>query len=410
MKIRVLSMILLIFTVSLSSIASWDPFGPDSLVANRICFNLDNFNHWGVCHDGGLCLYDLVSQTWTDHPTDMPVWDAHYLDGENILVIMGCGTDSDGIYSYNTDGDLFELKAYVECPNFIAYDEIIQKYYVGHHLGLVSSFDGTFWSPESTFENMSIVDMEIYQNHIVLSQLDNIFSVWHSSDHGNSWTQSPAGSPMISDLQFDHNQQLYGIFPDNSYSSGLWSSTDYGYTWDVEFWSVYMNCVGIDVFGDVYVGWGENFPGGEEGIARWDPDRDTLIFINEGLSSLVINEIRTNPAMSAIALFCCTDSGAYVSYDYFVGMEEMPERDDQLVLDIFPNPVMNEINLTYQLPVKNSKPAICVFTSNGKKIIESGLSEKEGRIILNVSRLPAGIYYVIIDEGEEPYCRRFLKL
>ena len=136
MNPRTLLLVLMMVAGSLISRATWDPFGPDTITANKACFLLDFSNHWGVCHDQGIALYDQVSQTWTDYPSDLPVMDAYYWNGNEFLVIMGCGTDSDGIYTFDPGSGDFELVTYLECPNFIAYDDIIQKYYVGHHLGL----------------------------------------------------------------------------------------------------------------------------------------------------------------------------------------------------------------------------------------------------------------------------------
>jgi hypothetical protein len=387
--------------------AQWEPFGPEGIAANRLRFLLDNDNHWGICHDQGIFLYDQVSHVWTDYPADLPVIDAYYLNGEEILVILGCGSNSDGIYAFDPDNGEFTLIDWSDCPNFIAYDEILQRYYIGSHLGLWSSANGTDWNEIAIFNNMNIVDMAIYQNHIAVSQMDNLYSIWYSDDHGTSWTQSPAGSPMISDLGFDNYGMLYGIFPDMSYSSGLWSSQDWGETWDVEFWSVEMSCVGFDAMGYVFTGWGENAVGTEQGIARYDPVSGELLFINEGLTSLIINEIRINPMMSAIALFCCTEDGAYISFDY-VGTTERSHFSPSACLEISPNPASGFIKIANHLPENEATILLYVCDLYGKKVMELKMEKGQGSLMADISGLPAGVYLMVMDTAEVRYCRKIV--
>lgn len=376
--------------------AGWEPFGPEGIIANKTCFILDNHNHYAVCHNEGLYLYDQVTHEWTDYPTDLPVTDAYYLNGEDILVIMGCGTDSDGIYSFNPVSGEFTMLRYLECPYFIAYDETIQKYYVGHHLGLETSNDGLNWTTTDIFSGMSMVAMAISQNHIVVTRMDNMYGIWHSSDHGFTWQQSPPGVPMIGDMAFDQAQKLWGIFPDLSFLSGLWSSSDFGYSWGVEFWSVNMKCVCIDVLGDVYVGWDENSMGGQEGIARWDPVDTTLYFINEGLSSLVINDISVNPVMSAPALFCCTDDGAYFSLDY-VGMPEITEPLSPICLAVFPNPASGIVHVTYGNLENFEDARFRIFQADGREVFLKEIFAKKGMADFDLTGLSPGIYLVVLD-------------
>jgi len=404
MKIHFYIPVLIFVIATIRVLAIWEPYGPEGITANKITFLLDDNDHVGICHDEGIFLYNYNSGTWIDFPTDLPVHDAYYLNGEDILVIMGCGTDSDGIYSFSPETGEFTIIEFLECPYFIAFDEILQKYYTGHHLGLEISFDGLNWTPVSDFDGMSMVAMDIYQNHLVVSQMDNLYSIWHSDDHGNTWVRSPAGSPMISDLCFDYNQKLYGIFPDESWSSGLWSSTDYGYTWEVEFWSINMSCAGIDAMGDIITGWDYNPNGGDEGIAHYEPEGGTITFINEGLSNLVINDICINPAMSALALFCCTDSGAYVSYDYMDVPDTMTPTGKGY-LEIFPNPASEILNVV--LPSGAPKVNIKVYNVLGQ-IVEDFNVEKS-QVAISLGKYPRGIYYIGADDGVQTTLKKFIK-
>ena len=377
--------------------ATWSPFGPEGIQANRICFNLDAHPHWGICYDDGLYLYDLITQTWTDHPAILPVIDACYLDGENILVIMGDGTDSDGIYKYNSFSDQFELIQFIDIPHFICYDENQQTYYVGHHLGLLTSVDGLTWAPVTTFNNRAIVAMDSYENHFVVSEMDNLYGIWFSADAGNTWTLSP-GSPMVSCLGFDEGGNLYGIFPDGSYSSGLWSSINFGQTWEVEFWSLEMSCVGFD-YAHVFVGWGENPYPPEHGIAWYHPETDSLTYINANLPNLIINQITHNPAMSAIALFCCTENGAYVSYDYYLSIPEPPGAVVSM-LSVQPNPATTQTVINFQTAGNKGLGTLTVIDLNGKKIWQTETDLSTGKVLLDCSGFIPGLYLIKIQCSE----------
>ena len=402
MKTLISFQVVFLVIVTLHVNATWIPFGPDSIVANKICFLLDNSNHWGICHDEGLYLYDHVTHLWTDYPSDLPVVDAAYLNGQDILVIMGCGTFSDGIYSFNPSTGEYTVIEYLVYPNFLAIDEITQLYYAGHYHGLMTSYDGIGWTAVSTFNDMNIVAIDILQNHIVVSRMDNINAIWHSDDYGMIWTQSPAGTPMISCLAFDYNQKIYGIFPDESYSSGLWSSADYGNTWEVEFWSLNMSCVGIDVLGNVFTGWDENPTGEDEGIAHYDTVNGILSFINEGLSSLIINDICVNPWMSAIALFCCTENGAHVTYGYLSSRTKQGQPG-YASMKIFPNPFSTSTSIEYTL--KNpGKVVLAVFNHLGQQIetlVNHPQQKGKHQVTWNAEGQPAGIYFYRLQAGEQ---------
>ncbi len=394
-------------TLILSQFAygTWLPFGPDSISANRVCFNIDNQNHWAVCHDGGIQVYDLVSQSWTNYPSEMPVFDACYLDGNSALVIMGDGTDSDGLYSFNPAVGTFEVIKYVETPHFIYWNWDNGQYFIGHHLGLLTSTDGWNWEDIEVFSNKNMVSMDTYQNHYAVSEMDNLYGVWYSDDSGSTWNYTSA-SPMISELSFDHDGILWGIFPDESWSSGLYCSDDFGETWNVKYWSVNMHCIEIDPMNNVAIGWGENESGLEEGFALFDQLDSTLNFINEGLSNLIINDIVMNPSMSAIALFCSTENGAYFSYDYFVRAKEF-ETDKNEIL-IYPNPADDILNITTNSLQGFNDTRVIIIENGGGQVFNSTNASSGKPIRIDCSSFPAGLYYVFIKDTEKQIVRKLV--
>ncbi len=389
-----LLLILLGFFYSIHIFATWSPYGPEEIIALNICFAVDNEAHTAICHSEGIYIYDNSDETWTNYESILPVLDALYLNGTDILLIMGCGSNSDGIYSFNPANEQFNLIEFLDSPNFLYYDDVNETYFAGHYSGLVTSTDGLTWTAVDTFNNKNIVTMDSYQNHYAVSQMDNIYGIYYSDNAGDTWTQS-GSSDMLSCLEFDANGKLYGVFPDESWSSGLYSSPDYGQSWELEFWSININCVGFDAVSNVYIGWKENPNSSEKGIARFDQGNDTLIFINEGITNLVINEICINPAMSAIALFCCTDTGAFVTYDP-TGIDEMFQIEKANHLNIKPNPANDILNIEYQLPESVQKADLIIYSTNGKRIKKYSLSNSSGKFKINCATYASGIYFICL--------------
>jgi len=395
---------ILVLICSLQVSATWIPYGPDNIIALNIAFNINNHNHIAICHSEGIYIYDYQDDSWANFESNLPVLSAHYLDGFKSLLIMGGGSNSDGIYTFNPDSGQFNLVEFLDFPNFLYYDWDDQKYFVGHRFGLHASTDGMTWTAVDTFNNKNIVSMDSYQDHYVLTEMDNLYATFISDNSGETWTQSTTFN-MYSCVKFDGFGKLYGVFPDESWSSGLYSSTDFGETWDVEFWSVNINCLGFDAMSNVFVGWKENPHSLGEGIAWFDQENDSLVYVNDGLTNLKINEIILNPAMSAIALFCCTDTGAFVRYNPTGKYDIQSGKNEQL--RIYPNPAKNVITIDYSdIPITTDSE-IKIIDLNGREIKSLVLKEGRGTIQTKLNCSP-GVYYTILRNKRKDISQKFI--
>lgn len=385
---------IIIFLISLQAMAGWEPFSPEGIHANRISFYVDNNNNWAVAASGGTYHYHLNTQTWDFYSAILPVVDASWLDGEFTLVIMNAGglLMEEGIHYLDPASGTYYALKYLETPHFIKYDYATGRFFVGHRSGITYTDNISDWYDLDFFNNMDIVDMEIFEDHYVVSRMDNLLEVYYSNDAGISWTLSQ-NAPMISDLEFKNTGKLYGVFPDNSWSSGLWSSNDYGATWNVEFWVTGINCVGLDAMGSVFVGFGEDAIAPDEGVARWDSVSQSLHYLNDGLPNLNINQITFNPAMSAMAIFCCTDTGVYINYDY-VGIEDQ-SPSASVSLKAWPNPAVETLNIQYD-PAEVS--SLSIYSANGKKLFNR-IIYHPGKLEYDCSMLETGIYIISIENS-----------
>ncbi len=393
MKSIVLSLLMFL---SILVRAGWEPFSPEGIKANCIRFYVDNDNHWLVgSYD--IYLYQPNGQTWNSYFAICPVIDGSYIDGDNILLILSSHEwiMEDGIHYLDpSSGTVYALK-YLTLPHFVRYDDAIGRYYTGHRNGLVYWEDIGNWHDMAFFDGLDIVNMEIYDGYYVVSQVGLEYNIYVSNDAGMSWVTAP-GAPMISDLEYDLNGKLFGVFPGESYSSGLWSSNDNGLTWSVEFWATGINCVGTDFMGNVFVGFGENAQPPYVGIARWDSLDQQLYFMNDGLTNLAINQITINPGMSAPALFCCTDTGVFINYNYVGTTEQAPCASAPLRL--WPNPAGNRFFVEHDMTGAIKAE---IYSLNGRLIDHFMVDSQESSFEYPCSTVESGTYILLLDNGSK---------
>jgi len=402
---------LLILTIPAFSY-EWQSYGPTDIEAY-------NFYVWGggiayeiICTSEGL----LVNQDgiWELYSySNLPVWDVEKVTmaTADLLVVMGNGTYSDGVYRFNFINHEFMLDEYFIHPEFIEYFPAESSYYVGGEQGLMKSEDGATWVDVEFFEEKYCYDMVAYENHYVVSTDEGVF---YSNDSGVNWFSSESYE-SIRDMTFSYYGTLYGIFPDESWSSGLWSSNDFGQTWDVEFWSVNLNSVGFDCSQTLFVGWDEA-NAEMEGVASWTPDIWELSYFNEGLPNFNINEVMSHPLLDCINMLCCTDAGMYLLTDYQTSSDEFTLQSDDFELYNYPNPFnpSTEIRFTTKdaedanIEIYNTKGQIVKFypiPSSSLSLINSTTWNGTDQ---NNKPVPSGIYFYKLKVGKEEQTRKMV--
>ena len=352
----------------------------------------------------------------------MSVLGAADFDATKILVVMSDGSWSDGVYTFDLETKQFENVDWMANPNFLMVIPVLDEntnlftneYYIGCQFGgLYRSTDGLTWNDVEYFNGKSCSSMDYFDNHVVLAEVSNIHTIYVSDDYGYTWEEVPSGGPMITDFKFSFEGDLYGIFPSYSNSSGLYSSQDFGQTWDLEFYSDNMSAVGYDAMGTVFVGW-DSPTSSNEGIAIYTPGAipPYLSYLNEGLPNTNINKILLNPTMSAIAIFCCTDAGVYLCYDYMVGEEEYLSASNQI--NIYPNPVKNDMQIYYSTnEIVDDLLTIEIFNNRGIKVDEikpERTISSEMYINWNKGNLQSGVYYLVIKTKKDNLTKKFIIL
>jgi len=401
--------LILFFTLQQSYSYTWQSYGPEGITANNLCLFTSDYGCAIICTDSGMYLN---TNSWMPlwEYFDYPAKDAVQLNEDTLLLIAGNGSYSDAILSFNLQTYQFDVIQYCINPNFIKYYEPEGVYYVGYETGLLKSEDGVNWSQELFFSGKNCVGLEFYLNHIVVNVTAAVTHLFLSDNGGVDWMEGSNNPGWITDMAFNWQGELYGIFPDESYSSGLWYSDDYGDNWEVEFYSVNMTFLEFHNEDKIFTGW--HSPTKDyEGIALYKISNQEFTYMNEGLPNLNINKIVSPTLLGGHIVYCCTDNGVYYCDNYAVGIDENLTGNK---ISIFPNPVTESttLNITMQKP-GSVDDAVFVYNNRGVKVDEiefSNNSSQETKVNWNKGILPAGVYYLVIKTKKESWSKKVIIL
>jgi hypothetical protein len=402
---------LLVFFPFISHSYTWQSYCPSTIHANNVCFGVGSWKGV-ICSPVGMYLWEEDIQEWTYYTYGLPVTGAVNLNATQILVAMGCGTYSDGIYTFDLETKQFNVVDWFFKPAFIKYYEYGGFYFLGlEEGGLYQSSNGINWFNISYFDTIPCQYIDFYGEHIIVSEGTWEFSsIYISCNAGSSWNTSVNGG-HFEDVKFNYSGVAYAILPGMSNSAGIYFSNDFGNFWEPIFWEFFISTIGYDAIGNVFMGWQNG-----NGIAMLENPYPypypELIFLNEGLPNLNINEITINPAMSAIAIFCCTDAGVYVCYDYMVGENE--NQAETANISIFPNPVLDQTTVNINLPkIAEIDFTITILNNSGIKVDEikvENTSPQNLEFTWNKGNLPSGIYYLVVKTKNETLNEKFIIL
>lgn len=370
----------------------WDRIGPSNIQVNSFNTVFYNISLEILCTSDGFLINE--GDNWIEYTYGaLPAWNAVGLDPNNILVLLGDGSWSDGVYKFNLTTHQFDFAEFIPFPNFLHYCEFDSTYYAGGEYGIWKSADGLSFTLIDYFDMKDCVAFAYFENHFVVSTDDGIY---RSPDSGETWVQDQPSSLFICDMSFHDNETLYGIFPGVSGSSGLWSSNNFGENWDVEFWSFLLSSVGIDADGNIFVGWVN------DGIAQWNLVSQELEFFNDGLANLHINKITLHPDLDCINIVACTDGGAYLLTNYPVGFEEDKPGYQYYSLNNYPNPFNYSTTIVFSVD-ETCSTTLKVYNMLGNELatLFNGMAEtgQEYKFVFSGDNLSEGIYYYQLQSG-----------
>jgi hypothetical protein len=352
-QLFLLSAVLLIVT-GLSAF-TWASLGPTGVPISKADWFIP-----AVLSNGHIGLGESGTWTYYTH-SNLSVVDFTSYDVNRLMTLLGSGSNSDGVYFFNLHDHSFQLLRWTMNPVFVKYCSEDSMYYVGGMEGLYKTTDGTDWTEVVIPGTGSVTDFAYQGNHFVAAKNGE---TWWSDNAGATWNQSQSGS-MRHGYRFDgHN--LYAFMNANSYSDGLWLSTDYADTWSVIEWSLHVSCIG-PVFGsNLSFGWlnGEN---SEIGVGWTVPGGD-FILLNEGLPNLNIHCIDMFDLIDTPSFWVGTDDGAYYCTGFLTSTDDQVIAAKPASLRNYPNPFSKSTTIFYDLNKEIQDPRVEIFNIRGEKV------------------------------------------
>jgi membrane carboxypeptidase/penicillin-binding protein len=77
----------------------------------------------------------------------------------------------------------------------------------------------------------------------------------------------------------------------------------------------------------------------------------------------------------------------------------------QAAISLYPNPAKESLKVV--LPSGVLRAALTVYDANGKVVMNTAVNNGE---VISISKLPQGMYTVLVQEGEKRWVERLMKL
>lgn len=353
--------ILFFLFISVSAFAEeWILLGPDSISV----YDYMGIPEHALCTENGLLIDS--SGVWVNYSAGLPILDGYQYKPDTILLLLGNGSKSDGLYSFNLQTRSFDVLFFCIYPRFIYHEPTLSTFYLGTQQGCYISDDCVSWTDIDALKDLECYSMTSWQGSCVISTSDGIY--YQTAVSSLPFQRSEA-LVHITSLTHDYSGNIYGVYPGSSRSSGIWVSADFGETWTNVLWEMWLSEIYYN--GDLIAGWEEQ-NGDHFGVGIWDIWQNLLLLINKGLPKARVNRISTNELMNCVNLICCTDSGAYFSSDFnpldlYNPADKLPGSDKTICSRCSPNPFCNIATISYTLPCA-SHVKLEIYGSDGKRI------------------------------------------
>jgi len=373
-----------------------NPFGPS--VDSFTCANLQQIPlTFGAVLNGQNCLFVEVDGQWQPYDTqNLPVKSIYVQSSTNLLVALGDGTDSDGLYGFNLSNHQWILVQWFSEPNFIKYNPVNSLYYLGDSSGLYQSDNGTVWQHINMIGNGVCNSLDFCDNYLVANCGSQVFC---SADNGVNW--SLANGVNLTDFHYTAETYLFSIMHVGSDSDGIWCSDDFGLNW---FPCHYCSCVcelGPDFNGCLTIGRSQSDEPAQY-VALYHPG-DQICFCNHVSLDSPVKQMGLFPWVDTPSFYVVNGQGCFYLTDF------LTENDDPLIpaalspnLSVYPNPAHRSASLKIAGKLRGNEE-ISLYNLKGQFIktlpllnAETGLERISS---LDLADLPAGIYLLCLHDA-----------
>ncbi|HRY84660.1 MAG TPA: T9SS type A sorting domain-containing protein [Candidatus Cloacimonadota bacterium] len=331
-------------------------------------------------------------QYWTD---GLPITGTAKLNESTLMVAMGSGTYSDGVYNFNLNTHQWAINEWFIRPNFLVYCPANQKHYVGEREGLFYTANGSDWYRISSLGANPCTSFASFGTRLICN---NGSIVWYSTDAALSWQQANLSNLRGFRYSADGNK-IYGIMSVGSDSDGIWSSEDSGATWSPEFYSDNINAIGPDFNGQIPLGWSQPNENGNY-LELWLQASNQFVAL-PGLNGAV-KQLEIFPLVNTPSFYVINNTGLYWLTNFLqVGLDdELLPAVQSLQLKTWPNPAKSALHLEFE--EKQDDLRVELFDLRGRKLFAADKTKVQNRVLdLKLPELSRGVYLlkVSLEQG-----------
>ncbi len=353
------------------------------------------------------------SWTFVAHFWGLPVNCLTLWFGDTSYALVGRGSYSDGIYRSTDSGLTWNVRGWFLIPLSMCIPSYPSPFMlVGcESLGVFMSEDNcTSWE----LWNEGLDDLHIYALDYCMP-FDSFPVFFAGTAQGlfyrewDEWTQA-SGIPTnvrVSSISHHKIGELgFATVTGDSWSDGIYRSTDFGQNWQVVDWWVYPSCVVMNPQWWALEDTLSIFAGDSGlGIKRSTDCGATWYEVNTGLGNLNVNALSYH-FLDTTRLFCATQGGLYRYMDE-TGVHERITPASGFTIEVLSTIVRAGEPILIRCcagAVSGDVRELTIFDSVGRKI-------RTDKVTGNISALEplkrSGIYFVVSSNGEE-YCKRKL--
>lgn len=382
----------------------WDPISPEG--ASVDFYNFMPVEHY-VSQD---VLYVKIGDGFESFDYSLPITSTAPLNDSIILVAVGDGSYSDGVYMHNANTNMSEVAEYFYKPKVL--EKYNDTYFVGFEGGLSMSANGQVWVNILNFSSPNtVVDFYVDEENYIAVVDDNENNYIHySSDEGDNWVSYPLNlTPTVCAYE-SYNSRLIVVDGGEDAVSGVYASTDFGETFDDVVLTKGLTSAHFVSNDELAIGYGarETDP---QGIIILDFATNVTRQITGDIPNDDINSITFNPYINCMNLIACTQNGVYMTCN-LTGMQEIQEIEN--TVRVYPNPVTSASVISINLDYANNGDKVAVMNVNGQIMAETNLVLNGNKTfslpLYNlIDNLSSGIYFVqIISNSGKTNSIKFL--
>ncbi|HPS40221.1 MAG TPA: hypothetical protein PL124_12450 [Candidatus Cloacimonadota bacterium] len=319
------------------------PFGPETGTLQCANLQMDPPSFGGIGESGYTTLYVFENDSWQQYPfwtQDLPAIAVCKRDDATLMMAMGAGTYSDGLYNFDRNSHAWTINEWFIFPNFVLHCNLNDAYFIGEQAGLFRSGNAIDWTWITDIGSGACNSFAASGTHMIVNR-DSF--VYHSADGGQTWSQADMSN--LRGFRYTSAGTLYGIMDVGSDSDGLWRSDDYGATWMSVLYTTGLASIGPDFNGVLPLGWREPETPGHY-LALLD-QQFQLEWLNHADLNSPVKDMQIFPLVNTPSFYVLNTEGCY----FLTGFMPVDVNDETASaplatgIRLYPNPFMSEVKL-----------------------------------------------------------------